>query len=139
MIRVAVVYFGRPSSLPKVRSLAEALARGIRTQGASVDLINGNQARETKLTGYHYIAVGCDVRSMFKGVLPTELPQFLAASGIITGKRSFAFVPKASFGANSTLLKLMKALEHEGMMVRFSDVLAKGEDATVLGQRLKLD
>lgn len=139
MVRAAVLYFAKPANQPKLKSLAEALGRGMRKQGAQVDVINGVQVRETKLTGYHYIAVGCDVRSLIKGVLPPELTQALANGGIITGKKTFAFVPPALIGAGTTLLKLMKALEHEGMLLRFSEILAKADEAESLGQRLKLD
>ncbi len=139
MIRVAILYFAKPAKLPKLKLLAESLSKGMQKQGAQVDVINGIQARDTKLTGYHYIAVGCDVRSLIKGVLPPELAPALSNGGIITGKKAFAFVLPALIGANSTLLKLMKALEHEGMLLRYSDLLAKSEDALALGQRLKLD
>ena len=139
MVRAAVLYFAKPSNQPKLKNLAEALGRGLRKKGAQVDVINGVQARDTKLTGYHYLAVGCDVRSWFKGVLPPELSQALANGGIITGKKTFAFAPSSLVGADATLLKLMKALEHEGMLVRFSDILAKDVDAEALAQRLKLD
>ena len=139
MIRAAVLYFAKPSAQAKVQALAEALARGLRDQGAQVDVINGVKVRDTKLTGYHYLAVGADVRSLLKGVLPPELAPALANGGIVTGKRAFAFVAAAPFGANATLLKLMKALEHEGIMLRYSEVLAKPEAAAALGKRLKLD
>lgn len=139
MIRAAVLYFARPGQLAATKALAEALGRGMQKQGAQVDVINGAQARETKLTGYHYIAVGCDVRSLLKGVLPPELVPALANGGIITGKKAFAFVTKSLVGANATLVKLMKALEHEGMMLRYSDVLGKADEAQALGARLKLD
>lgn len=139
MIRAAIVYFAQPNRQPRLKALAEALARGMQKQGAQVDVINGVQTRDTKLTGYHYIAVGCDVRSIFKGVLPPELAPALANGGIITGKKAFCFVPSAPLGAASTLAKLMRALEHEGMHLRFSDILTKPDEAQALGQRLKLD
>jgi hypothetical protein len=139
MIRAAVLYFGKPASMPKLKALAESLAKGMQKQGAQVDVINGVQSRDTKLTGYHYIAVGCDVRSLIKGALPPELPQALSSGGIIAGKKTFAFVPPALVGASKTLMKLMKALEHEGMLVRYSELLAKPADALAVGQRLKLD
>jgi multimeric flavodoxin WrbA len=139
MIRAAVLYFARPAQQARLKALAEALAKGMQKQGAQVDVINAVQTRDTKLTGYHYIAIGCDVRSLFKGVLPTELAPALGNGGIITGKRSFAFVSSAPLGAGSTLTKLMKALEHEGMMLRYSEIFAKPDDAAAVGQRLKLD
>lgn len=138
MIRVAVLYFAKPSQVERLKKLSEALAKGLQKQGAMVDVINGLKTRDTKLTGYHYVVVGCDVRSWFRGLLPPELPVALANSGIISGKKSFAFVPSAPLGASTTLLKLMRAMEHEGMMVRFSEVLTKVEDAEAVGQRLKL-
>jgi hypothetical protein len=137
MIRAAVLYFPKTSSSP-LKAAAEALAAGMRTQGAQVDLVDGTKTRDFKLTGCHYIAVGCDVRSLFKGALAPELAPALANGGIVAGKKSFAFV-SPGLGAPKTLMRLMKALEHEGMMVRFSEILAKPEDAKALGQRLKLD
>ena len=139
MIRAVVLYFGKSSSVSKLKGLAESRAQGMRKQGAQVDVINGSQARETKLTGYHYLAVGCDVRSFFKGVLPPELAPALANAGIISGKRAFAFVPPALIGANSTLAKLMKALEQEGILLRFSDLLATPQAAQAVGEKLKLN
>ena len=138
MIRAAVLHFSRPARR-SLAGLAEALAQGLRKQGAQVDIIDGAKEREIKLTGYHYLAVGCDVRSFIKGVLPPELGPALSHSGIVAGKKTFAFVAAAPFGAGATLLQLMKALEHEGMVVRYSELLAKPEDALALGQRLKLD
>jgi len=139
MIRAAVLYFARPGQTSRLKALAEALGRGMQKQGAQVDVINGVQNRDTKLTGYHYIAVGCDVRSLFKGVLPPELAPALGNGGIVTGKKSFAFVAPAPLGSNATLTKLMKALEHEGMLLRFSELLTKPDQAQALGQCLKLD
>jgi len=139
MIRAAVLYFAKTEKQTSMKALAEALAQGLRKQGAQVDVINGVQSRETKLTGYHYLAVGCDVRSLIKGALPPELAPSLSNGGIVTGKKSFAFVPTALIGANATLLKLMKALEHEGMMVRYSEIFAKPESALAVGESLKLD
>jgi len=139
MIRAAVLYFAKASAQPRLKALAEALALGLRKQGAQVDVINGVQSRDAKLTGYHYLAVGCDVRSLFKGVLPPELAPSLSNGGIIAGKKTFAFVSTAFAGANTTLMKLMKALEHEGMLVRYSELFAKPEDALAVGQKLKMN
>lgn len=138
MIRVAVVYFGKSAHATKLKALSDSLSQGMQQQGAQVDVIPGLQNRDAKLSGYHYVAIGCDVRSLLKGALPPELPQFLATCGVVNGKKAFAFVLHSFLGADATLLKLMKALEHEGMLVRYSEVLAKPEDSRALGQRLKL-
>ena len=139
MIRAAVLYFPK-SPASGLKAAAEALAAGMRAQGVQVDVVDGAKVRDFKLTGCHYIAVGCDVRSLFKGTLAPELAPALANGGIVAGKKSFAFVSKGLGSGPGLLMKLMKALEHGGSMtVRFSEILTKPEDAKALGQRLKLD
>jgi hypothetical protein len=137
MVRVAVVYFSK--STKTISDQAKALAASIEARGAQVDLIDGSKTHDAKLTGHHFLAIGCDVRSLFKGTLPRELKGFLANSGLISGKRSMAWVSSAPLGAQRTLLQLMRAMEGEGMLIRTSEVLAKPEDGTIAGRRLKID
>ena len=102
MVRVAVVYFSK--STKTISDQAKALAASIEARGAQVDLIDGSKTHDAKLTGHHFLAIGCDVRSLFKGTLPRELKGFLANSGLISGKRSMAWVSSAPLGAQRTLL-----------------------------------
>jgi len=137
MVRVAVIYFSKSSKM--VPEQAKALAASIEARGAQVDLIDGSKAHDAKLTGHHFLAIGCDVRSVYKGTLPRELKGFLASSGLISGKRSMAWVCSAPFGAPRTLLQLMRAMEGEGMLIRTSEIFAKPEDGTTAGRGLKID
>jgi len=139
MIRAAILVFAKPSRRPKVLAIAEQLALGMREQGAQAEVILAHPGHEVKLTGFHYIAVGCDVRAVWKGTLPTELAPLLSQGGILTGKKAFAFVVPSLLGTSKTLSQLMRALEREGMLLRYSDILSKGEQAKTLGRRLKLD
>lgn len=138
MVRVGVLIFSGASSKDKMMNLGRGLGKGLETQGAQVEIIDFTRGREVKLTAFHYIVVGCDVRSLFKGKLPHELSEVLASAGNLLGKKSFAFVPKAFMGAETTLLKLMSAMEKEGMMVQYSEIFARPEEAQACGGRLQL-
>jgi hypothetical protein len=137
-VRVAVANFAKSPKSP-VRAAAVALGAALRERGAQVDVIDGAKTKDVKLTGHHFLAVGCDVRAAFGGKLPVELKGFLANSGLIAGKRCLAFVTQAPLGTPKTLLQLMKAMEGEGLLLRTSEVLANADDATLAGKRLKVD
>jgi menaquinone-dependent protoporphyrinogen IX oxidase len=137
-VRVAVAYFAKTAKSP-VRAAAEALAASLRERGAQVDVIDAAKAHDVKLTGHHFLAVGCDVRAAFGGRLPPELKGFLANCGLIGGKRGMAFVTTALLGTSKTLLQLMKAMESEGLLLRTSEIFAKPDEATSAGKRLKID
>ena len=138
MVRVAVVYFSKSKS-SRVNATATALAKALEARGAQVDLVNGSQTRDAKLTGHHFLAIGCDVLAAFGGKLPPELKVFLANSGLIAGKRALAWVTSAPLGANKTLLQLMRAMEAEGLLLQTSEIFTKADEASRVASQLKID
>lgn len=136
-MRVAVV-FVPGSHRDKLLEIGKALASGIESQGHQVDLIDGGRDVNTKLTIYEYIALGTEVVSLFGGKLPEKATQFLGSSGIVAGKRCFAFVLKKPIGATKGLQRLMKTMESEGMFLKYSDILSSAAEATVIGKRLSI-
>jgi flavodoxin len=134
-MRIAVVFFPT-SQRDKLREVSKALASGIEGQGHRIDLIDGSRDVNTKLTIYEYIAVGVEVPTFFGTKIPDAVKRFLSESGIVAGKRSFAFVLKKPFGAGKALGRLMKTMESEGMFLKLSDVLSSAEEAREIGKRL---
>ena len=136
-MRVAVVLVPQ-AGREKLLQVSKGLASGIEAQGHQVDLIDASHDVNTKLTIYEYIAVGTEITSLFGGKIPEAVGNFLASAGIVAGKRSFAFVLKKPFGTDKGLQRLMKAMEGEGMYLRFSNVLNTGTEAEYIGKRLKI-
>ncbi|MDA3947688.1 MAG: hypothetical protein PF508_00550 [Spirochaeta sp.] len=137
-MRVAVVFFGG-ASRDRIFDLAKGLATGIERLGHDVDLIDGEKDVNTKLTGYAYIAVGTGGTSFFGGKIAPAVGQYLSGAGIVGGKNSFAFTPTRPFGAMKVLRTLMGVMEHEGMFIRYSEVLRSRSEAEMVATRLKLD
>jgi len=137
-MRVAVVFVPQ-AKRDKLIEISKALATGIESQGHQVDLVDASRDVNTKLTIYEYIALGTEVVSMFGGKIPEKVTEYLTASGIVGGKRCFAFVTKKAIGAEKGLQRLMKKMESEGMLLKFSDVLSSPAEATEIGKRLKIN
>jgi flavodoxin len=135
-MRVAVVFFSGSSS-DRTGDLARALAKGIERQGHTVDVIDGARDTGSRLTIHQYIAVGAGSTGAFGGKLPEAVKTFLAAAGAVAGKKSYAFTPKATFGAGKTLAALMKCMESEGMFLKNSDILRSPAEAEEIGKRLR--
>jgi flavorubredoxin len=136
-MRAAVVFFAT-NSRDRILNMARALARGIESQGHQVDIIDGIHDINAKLTMYQYIAVGTEALSNFSGKIPDKVGQYLSSSGMVSGKRSFAFVTKNMFGAAKGLARLMKGMEKEGMFLKYSSVLNSAQEAEEIGKRLHI-
>ncbi len=139
-MRVAVVFFeGKGQNRNKTLNIAKSLADGIGENGHQVDLIDGDRDVNTKLTIYHYIAVGASAINGFGGKISENVAKFLSNCGVVSGKRSFAYVVKGGMRLTKTLGVLMNAMEHEGMFLKYSEILTSPEEAKAIGRRLHIE
>ena len=136
-MRVAVVYFSNKKHR-KLSNLAGSLAEGIRSQGHQVDVIDGDLDFNSKLTVYKYIAVGIEPLNLFGGKIPLKTVPYLGDSGIVRGKRSYAFSIRGSLRPYKSLAALMHAMEHEGMYLKKSDIISTSEEAGIIGRNLHI-
>jgi hypothetical protein len=137
-MRVAVVFF-EGKNRDKTLGIAKGLSQGIEAQGHQVDIVDGDHDVNTKLTIYQYIAVGTSALNTFGGKITDKVAKFLAGSGIIAGKRSFAFAVKGGLRITKTLSAIMKAMEQEGMYLKYSEILSSPTEAEAIGKRLHID
>ena len=136
-MRAAVVFF-EGKSRKRLLGLAQALAKGIEAQGHQVDVIDGGHDVNSKLTIYRYVAIGGEALTTFTGKIPEVIPRYLKNAGMISGKRSYAFVSKTPISANRALQRVMKAMEGEGMFLKNSGVLNSAVEAEAVGRRLHI-
>ncbi len=137
-MKIAVVFFagGQRSKLIEV---SKGLVKGIEAQGHQVDLIDGDRDVNTKLTIYGYIAIGSSTTSIIGGKIPDTANRFLSNSGIVAGKRCFAFTIKHGLRTSKTLKTLMDVMEHEGMFLKFSEIISSDAEAEAVGKRLHIN
>lgn len=136
-MRVAVVFFGGKSR-ERIVDVANGLVRGLEKEAHHVDLIDAEKDSNTKLTGYEYLAVGAPGISLFGGKIPTSVSEYLSSAGIVGGKKSFAFTIRKPLGATKALRTLMNVMEHEGMFIRYSEILRSRQEAEIVATRLRI-
>ncbi|MFP4385364.1 MAG: hypothetical protein ACLFSE_15070 [Spirochaetia bacterium] len=134
-MRAAIVFFP-VKNREKLLKISKALSEGIQQNGHQVDIIDGSRDVNTKLTIYEYVAVGTEVNSLIGGKIPELVGNYLSSSGMVGGKRCFAYLIKKGFGTQKGLSRLMKVMEGQGMFLKFSDVLSSPEEAKEIGKRL---
>lgn len=137
-MRVAIVFFA-PKNRNKLLDIVKALAAGIESKGHRVDIVDGDHDVNTKLTIYQYIVVCTCATTTFGGKISDRVGPFLSNAGIITGKRSSAFLMKGGMRIGKTLSTLMKVMEHEGMYLKYSEILSISSEAEAIGKRLHID
>jgi len=121
-MRVALVYI--PAKDPDaLAALSKAMARSLEAAGHFVDLVQARSDESPRLTGYDYVVVGTESASAMGKISP-RVGQYLAQAGMLTGKRSMAFLRKSGLRPERALSRLMKAMEAEGMIVNSAEVVA---------------
>ncbi|GHV94987.1 hypothetical protein AGMMS50293_13070 [Spirochaetia bacterium] len=133
-MRVAVI------SVPSIRKAppgyVQSLAKGMEAMGHRVDIIDAWTEDGFRLPGYEYIAIAAEPISFFSGKIPEAVYKILSAGSGLVGKKSAAFVKKGGLFTGRALVNLMKAMEKEGMMVNWSEVLLNPPHAEAIGKRI---
>ncbi|MDR1787087.1 MAG: hypothetical protein LBR16_01335 [Treponema sp.] len=130
-MRIAVVSV--PARARGASPCAEALAKGMRAMGHFVDVIDAWTGDGYRLPGYEYLAVCAEQTALFGGKMPEALAKILAVANI-EGKKGAAFLKKTSPFTGKALANLMRALEKEGVIVNWSEIILNPPHAEAIGK-----
>ncbi|MDR2953336.1 MAG: hypothetical protein LBU82_08860 [Treponema sp.] len=133
-MRIAVV--SAPAARKQAPDYVQALVKGMQSMGHRVDILDAWTGDGFKLPAYEYIAVASEPVSFFSGKIPQAVSLILAAGSSLGGKKSAAFIRKGGLFSNRALANLMKAMEKEGMLINWSDLLLSTPHAEALGKRI---
>ena len=134
-MRIAVIHV--PATRKGIQDYVKTLARGMETMGHRVDILDSWTDNGFMLPGYEYVAVCAEAVSGWGGKMPEPLQKVLGAGSGLVGKKSAAFLRKTSpFFVNRALTNLMRAMEKEGMLVNWSEILLNAPHAEALGKRI---
>jgi hypothetical protein len=134
-MRIAVVSV--TSQRREVPDYVKSLARGMESMGHRVDIIDAWTEDGFRLPGYEYIAVCAEPVSAWGGKMPDALQKVLGAGSGLVGKRSAAFLKKKGpIFITKAIANLMRAMEKEGMLVNWSEILLNAQQAEALGKRI---
>jgi len=134
-MRIAVISV--PAQRREIPQYVKSLAKGMESMGHRVDVLDAWTEDGFRLPGYEYIAVCAEAVSVWSGKMPEALPKILASGSGLVGKKSAAFLKKKGpIFVNKALSNLMKAMEKEGMLINWSEILLSAPQAEALGKRI---
>ncbi|MDR2478056.1 MAG: hypothetical protein LBD48_01945 [Treponema sp.] len=133
-MRIAVISAQAVRKAPP--EYVRALAKGMESMGHRADIIDAWTDDGIRLGGYEYIAVCVEPASFFSAKIPPVVAKVLAAGSSLGGKKSAAFVKKGGLRTAKILANLMRAMEKEGMLVNWSDILLNPPHAEAMGKRI---
>ncbi|MDR1956951.1 MAG: hypothetical protein LBQ30_08870 [Treponema sp.] len=133
-MRIAVISApAQPGSIP---DYVNALAKGMASMGHQVDILDAWTENGIRLPAYKYIAVSAEAVSLFGGKMPDALPKMLSAGSGLIGIKGAAFLKKTGPFTTKALGNLMRAMEKEGMLVNWSEIILNAPQAESLGKRI---
>jgi hypothetical protein len=133
-MRVAII--SAPAQRRPIPDYVIALQKGIQSMGHQVDIIDAWTEDGYRLPAYSYIVVTAEAASLLGGKMPAVLPKILSTSSGLGGKKSAAFLRKTSPFTTKALANLMRAMEKEGMMVNWSEIILNAPHAEALGKHI---
>ncbi len=131
-----IIIISVPSKRTALPDYVKSLAKGMESMGHRVDIMDAWTEDGTRLPGYDYIVVAAEAVSFFSGKIPDALSKNLASASSLSGKKSAAFLKKGGLFGNKVLSNIMRAMEKEGMVVNWSDVLLNAPHAEAMGKRI---
>jgi hypothetical protein len=138
-VRIALVVFPAKKNSPEGGGFpqwAVFLARGMESMGHRIDLVDGYGGDMRRLPGYEYLALLAEPLSFFSGKIPAAAKTAFSAAGSLGLKKGAAFIKKKGLFSSRALSRLMALMEHEGIIVNWSDFVLSPAQAEVLGKRI---
>jgi hypothetical protein len=133
-MRIAVV------SAPAVRKeppdYVRSFAKGMESMGHRVDVLDAWTEDGFRLPGYEYIVVAAEPNTILTGKIPLCISKVLAAGSSLVGKKGAAFIKKTGLFSSRALSNLMRAMEKEGMIINWSDILFNPPHAEAMGKHI---
>ncbi|AEE17116.1 hypothetical protein [Treponema brennaborense] len=135
-MRVVLLHFlsaenGKHSSI--LKKLSDAASKN----GHQVDVVSGTRDTDSfRITPYEYVAVVCPCTGIIGGKISAKVSEVLENSGSVSGKKGCALVVKSGLSAQKTSRNLMRAMEKEGMVIDYFDVIENADHAAYVGKKI---
>lgn len=135
-MRIAIVHFLQNDNT-KHTGILKKLEQTAVAQGHMVDVFNAyKDSYNMHLTGYEYVVCITGSSALFGSKIPNKVKEILSSSGTLSGKKGAALVVKSGFSSNKTCRVLMNAMEREGMVIDYFDIILSADHAGYVGKKI---
>lgn len=135
-MRIVILHF-LDTENKKHSEILKKLSSSATTNGHQVDMVNGFKDASTfRITGYEYVALVVAGKNPFSGKFSPKVTEVLTSSGTASGKKGCALAVKNFLFSQKLCQNLMQAMEKEGMLLDYFDIIESSDHATYVGKKL---
>ncbi len=112
------------------------LEKSATANGHTVTVLNEKDATNLHFAMYDYVTVVTVPTGIFSAQIPIKMTEILKSHGNLTGRKGAALVVKSGFFTNKMCRLTMRAMEKEGMVIDYFDIIDSPGFATHVGKKL---
>ncbi len=120
----------------KHSDIVKNLEKSAIANGHAVTICNEKDATNIHFAMYDYVTVVTVPSGIFSAKLPVKMSEILKMHGTLTGKKGAALIIKSGFFTNKMSKVTMKAMEKEGMVLDYFEIIDTPGFATHVGKKL---
>ncbi|MGI5174107.1 hypothetical protein H0R92_10995 [Treponema sp. OMZ 840] len=120
----------------KHAAVLKKLQQTVNAAGHEAVLCSEKDSVNLHMGMYEYIAVIVPASPLFGAKLPEKLPEILSTHGSVSGKKGCVLVVKSGFSSGKMCRITMRALEKEGMVVDYFDIIESADHAAYTGKKI---
>ncbi len=120
----------------KHTQIIKNLEKAAIAKGNTVTVCNEKDAINLHMAMFEYVTVLTTPLGLIGAKIPEKMPEILSTHGSLSGKKGCALVVKKGFSSNKMSKITMHAMEKEGMVIDYFDIIDSPGYATHVGKKL---
>ncbi len=120
----------------KHSDILKNLEKSAVANGHTVAICNDKDSINVHMAMYDYVTVVTVTAGIIGAKLPEKMSEILSTHGSLTGKKGCALVVKNGFSSNKMSRITMHAMEKEGMVIDYFDIIDSPGYAAHVGKKL---
>ncbi len=134
-MRILILHFLSDRN-KKHSDIIRNLEKSATANGHTVTICNEKDAINLHMAMFDYVTVITVPAGIIGAKLPEKMGEILSTHGSLAGKKGCALVVKSGFSSNKMSRITMNAMEKEGMVIDYFDIIDTPGYATHVGKKL---
>ncbi len=134
-MRILILHFLSDRNA-KHSQIIKNLEQSAISKGHTVTICNEKDSTNLHMAMHDYISVVTVPAGLIGAKLPEKMSEILSTHGSLAGKKGCALVVKSGFSSNKMSKLTMRAMEKEGMVIDYFDIIDTPGYATHVGKKL---
>lgn len=134
-MRVLILHF-LDTRNAKNMTILRNLQAASENNGHQVTVMSEKDAENLQFAMYEYVCIVTKSTKIFGAKLPIKIKDILSKHGILSGRKGCSLVVKGGLSSEKMNTLVMRAMEVEGVLIDYSQVIENPEHAKSIGKKI---